>query len=272
MAPARHRLIVSYDGARFAGWQRQTNAPSVQETLEAALGELLGQSVSVLGASRTDAGVHARGQSAHLDLPRPFPLRGLIHGTNHFLPPQVRVLAAQQMIDGFHARRSAAAKEYRYRMMRLPVLSPLDAPYVLGVDEDLDVAAMRVAARSLVGEHDFGAFARTGGSHRHTRRTVFALGLEQQGPELVLWVRGDGFLRGMVRAVVGTLLEVGRGTRAVGDVASLLEGGTRGEAGPSAPAHGLVLERVFYGARWRPVSSAGLELPEVEGATGGVWV
>lgn len=250
MAQARVRLIVSYDGAPFSGWQRQTNAPTVQEALEAALGELLGQAVVVLGASRTDAGVHARGQSAHLDLPRPFPLRGLVHGTNHFLPPEVRVLAAQEMHDGFHARRSAVAKEYRYRMMRLPVVSPLDAPYVLGVDEDLDLQAMRVAAHRLVGEHDFASFARAGGSHRHTRRTIFAIGLDEHGPELVLWVRGDGFLRGMVRALAGTLIEVGLGRRGVEDVAALLGGGARGDAGPTAPAHGLTLEMVFYPPRW----------------------
>lgn len=268
----RYRLIVSYDGAPFAGWQRQPNAPTVQETLETALAAVLGESVTTIGASRTDTGVHARGQALHLDLQRPFPLRGLIHGTNHQLPPSIRVLAAHQVPPAFHARRSAAAKEYRYRLIRARVLSPLDAPYALGVDENLNAAAMRDGAQRLLGEHDFGAFAKSGGSHGHSRRTIFGAGFDECGPELELWVRGNGFLRGMVRAIVGTLLEVGRGRRSPVDLEALLRGGSRGEAGPTAPAHALVLTRVFYGERWRALRAEGIELEEVDGPGGVRWL
>jgi tRNA pseudouridine38-40 synthase len=261
------RLIVSYQGAAFAGWQRQANAIAVQEVLEDALARLLATPVRVIGASRTDAGVHARGQAAHVDPPAAagaFPLHGLVHGTNRLLPAAVRVLAAHAMPPGFHARRLASAKEYSYRMSRAGVLSPLDAPYALRVPARLDVAAMRRAAAALAGRHDFSAFAITGGSHTHPFRTLTSAVLEEAGEELCFRVVGDGFLRGMVRRLVGTLLDVGDGRRAPEDLAALLAGaGARGsagaaaasaaEAGPKAPSHGLVLERVFYPPQWQPL-------------------
>src|SRR6202023_619410 len=152
------RLIVSYRGAAYAGWQRQDNALAVQEVLEEALGRLLGSPVRAVGASRTDAGVHARGQAAHLEpaaAVADWPLRGLVHGTNHLLPDDVRVLAADRMAAGFHARRAARGKEYCYRLSRAAVVSPLDAPYVLQVPARIDAAAMAAAASALVGRHDF---------------------------------------------------------------------------------------------------------------------
>jgi tRNA pseudouridine38-40 synthase len=245
------RLIVSYRGTAYAGWQRQDNALSVQEVLEAALARLVGTPVWVVGASRTDAGVHARGQAAHLEPPaavEKWPLRGLVHGTNHLLPEDVRVLAADRMAGGFHARRSARGKEYRYRLSRAEVLSPLDAPYAVQVPARIDVAAMRLAAACLVGRHDFSAFALAGGAHTQPFRTISLAELEdvEGSEEIQFRIVGDGFLRGMVRALVGTLLEVGLDKRAPQEVAALLSGGERGAAGPTAPPHGLVLERVFY--------------------------
>jgi len=242
------RLTVSYRGERYAGWQRQENAVAVQQVLEEALAQLLGEPVRVTGASRTDAGVHARGQV--VSLVADAVAGALVHGTNERLPEDVRVLAAAPAPAGFHARKHASAKEYRYRLDRAPVLSPLDAPFVVRVDPGLDVAAMREAAALLVGRHDFSAFAKLGGSETHPFRRLDLAEWRAEGDELTFVVVGEGFLRGMVRALVGTMLEVGRGRRTVASFADLLSGRSRAEAGPNAPAHGLVLERVEYPAEW----------------------
>jgi tRNA pseudouridine38-40 synthase len=246
-----YRLTVSYRGGAYAGWQRQENAVAVQEVLEGALAGLLGGPVRVVGASRTDAGVHARGQVAHLELPAPFSERGLVHGTNHRLPEDVRVLAAAAMPDGFHARKHARGKEYLYRLSRAPVLSPLDRPFVAPVPHRIDVDRLAAATALLPGRHDFSAFALAGGGHGQPFRTVFSAGWEEVGDELRLRITGDGFLRGMVRALVGTLIDVGLGRRGTEDFAALLSGRPRAAAGPTAPAHALVLERVFYPPAWR---------------------
>ena len=244
-----YRLLLSYRGTAYAGWQRQENAFTVQQAVEEALERLLGESgqpVRIVGASRTDAGVHARGQAAHLELARPFPERGLVHGTNHHLPEDVRVMAAAAMPEGFHARKHALGKEYVYRLSRAPILSPLDSPFVVPVPAAVDVERMARAAASLAGRHDFSAFALAGGSHTQPFRRIFSARWEEAGEELRLRVVGEGFLRGMVRALVGTLVEVGTGKRSPESFAALLAGRPRPEAGPTAPAHGLVLERVLY--------------------------
>jgi tRNA pseudouridine38-40 synthase len=252
----RVRLTVSYRGAAYAGWQFQANALTVQEVLERALASLLQTPVRVVGAGRTDAGVHARGQVAHFEQPAAaahLALRTLVHGTNHWLPADVRVLAAHRMPEGFHARRAARGKEYSYRLSRADVLSPLDAPYVLQVPTRLAVAPMRLAVAALPGRHDFSAFAQAGGSHAQPFRTVESATLEGDGEELCFRIVADGFLRGMVRALVGTLLDVGLGRRSPADFAALLGGADRPASGPNVPAHGLVLEKVFYSAVWKPL-------------------
>ena len=248
------RLILSYRGTRYAGWQRQENALAVQQVVEEALGRLLGPAAGetprITGASRTDAGVHARGQAAHLELARPFPLRGLVHGTNHHLPGDVCVLAAREMAAGFHARRSALGKEYRYRLSRAEVLSPLDAPFAVPAPREIDPGRLREAAALLPGRHDFSAFTLAGAAPGDRHRRIDAADWTEEGDELRFRVIGEGFLRGMVRGLVGTMIEVGTGRRSVASFARLLEGAERGEAGPTAPARGLVLERVIYGPEW----------------------
>ena len=246
-APA-WRLTVSYVGERYAGWQRQDNALAVQQVLEEALARLLGRPARVNGAGRTDAGVHARGQV--VSLVADAAAGALVHGVNAELPADVRVLAAAPAPPGFHARRHALRKEYRYHLRREAVLSPLEAPFAVRADPRLDVAAMSAAAALLVGRHDFSAFARTGGSETDPFRRLDLAEWDEEGDALTFRVAGDGFLRGMVRALVGTLLEVGSGRRSVASFAALLAGRSRAEAGPSAPAHGLVLQRVDYPAEW----------------------
>ncbi len=257
-----YRLILSYRGSAYAGWQRQDNALAVQQVVEEALARWLAPAddpaarpIRVVGASRTDAGVHARGQTAHLVLEggagRLVPLKGLVHGTNRFLPEDVRVMAAESVAEGFDARKHAAGKEYRYRLSHAPILSPLDAPFVVRVAGRVDLTALRAATAHLPGRHDFSAFALAGGAHTRPFRTVTGAEWVDRGDEIVFRITGDGFLRGMVRSLVGTLLEVARGRRSPAAFAELLGGRPRSEAGPTAPARGLVLQRVEYPEAWR---------------------
>lgn len=242
----RYRLTLSYCGGAYSGWQRQPNALTVQEILETALSELTGERVVVTGAGRTDAGVHARGQVVHFDLARDFAPSGLVHGTNYFLPADVRVLAAAPAPPRFHARFSAVAKEYRYRLVRARVVPPRWTPFAVSVREALDLERLAAATLYLPGRHDFAAFARSGGAHTTTVRTVHRAAWADEPPFLELAIVGDGFLRGMVRGLVGTLLEVAEGKRDVATFARLLAGAGRDAAGPTAPAHGLTLENVDY--------------------------
>ncbi|MEO6195059.1 MAG: tRNA pseudouridine(38-40) synthase TruA [Thermoanaerobaculia bacterium] len=250
-----YRLTLAYRGTAYAGWQRQENALGVQQVVEEALERLLGRPARIVGASRTDAGVHARGQAAHLELADPFPERGLVHGTNRHLPADVRVLAAAAMPPGFHARKHAAGKEYLYRLGRAAVLSPLDSLFMAPAPAGIDPERMARAADLLPGRHDFSAFALAGGSHGQPFRRIFSARWEARpeegNGELAFRVVGEGFLRGMVRALVGTLIEVGSGKRSVESFAALLAGQPRSAAGPTAPAHGLTLQQVFYPPEWR---------------------
>lgn len=250
-----YRLIISYDGAPYAGWQRQKNASTVQASIENSLSRLLDRPIVVHGAGRTDAGVHARGQVAHFRLPGTFPLEGLVHGGNHRLRQDIRMLAAHRMSPTFHARKSALAKEYRYRLYRGREISPLDAPYCLRVPPDIRIDAIRRALTHLPGRHDFTAFALAGGSHGQPFRRLMSAELLASGRHLELRFIGEGFLRGMVRSLVGTLLEIGMGRRDHRSMGELLRGRPRHEAGPTAAAHGLTLYQVFYDHLWQPLES-----------------
>ena len=241
-----YRLTLSYRGAGYAGWQRQPNALGVQQVVEEALAALVGEEVRVVGASRTDAGVHALGQVVHLDLSRPWPTSALVHGTNRHLPPDIRVLEAAEAPPGFHARRDAIAKCYRYQLSRASVIVPLESPFTVAASADLDLALLAAGARAIEGRHDFSAFARSGGAHTQPFRTVFRAHFLEEGERLTFRIIGDGFLRGMVRALIGTLLQVAAERLSIADFEGLLGGASRSEAGPNAKARGLVLQRVYY--------------------------
>jgi tRNA pseudouridine38-40 synthase len=243
---------VAYLGASFAGWQRQARARTVQGVLENALETLYGQPVTVVGAGRTDAGVHAAGQVAHLVPPRSIPPRGVARALNSLLPEDVRVLRAWVVPEAFHARRSALGKRYRYRLAWGATLLPWEAQRRWQVSYPLDTAAMATTLGCVPGEHDFAAFALSGHSGHGARGTVRVLTrahLSHRGRRLDIVLEGDGFLRGMVRRIVGALVEVGRGAQDSAWFAALLRDPLTRPAAPTAPAHGLTLERVFYGRK-----------------------
>jgi tRNA pseudouridine38-40 synthase len=241
------KLTISYDGTRFVGWQYQAEGQSIQGVLEEVLARIEGAPVSVQGAGRTDAGVHALAQVASVRLASPLDLATLGRALNAQLPGDIRVTAVEEAAPGFHARFSATSKTYRYQVRNAPIVSPFERAYVWHVPERLDAAAMAGAARTLVGTHDFAAFRSTGSATTSTIRTMTRSTIDCDTSGLITYeIAGDGFLRHMVRAVVGTLVDVGRGWREPASVQALLETGHRGQAGPTAPPHGLFLVRVDY--------------------------
>jgi tRNA pseudouridine38-40 synthase len=246
----RHvRLVVEYDGTSLCGWQRQANGPTVQQHLEEALGKLLGHDAPVVGASRTDAGVHARGQIASFRTERPIPLVGIRRGLNTLLPEAIAVRDAAEVADDFHPRFSATGKHYRYTILARADRSPRWRDRAWHVHETLAVPAMQAAAMHLVGEHDFSAFRAAGCTAKSAIRRIdsIALCIGRADAELVeVDVRGNAFLRQMIRIVVGTLVEVGIAKRAPAEVAEILASRDRTHAGVTAPAHGLELVAVAY--------------------------
>ena len=243
----RIRLTLEYDGTDFVGWQRQPNGRSIQAVLEAALAEFLRAPVTAAAAGRTDAGVHAMGQVVAFDAPRALPAKAYVRGLSSFLPGDVAVTAADEVPDTFDPRRWATGKRYRYLVSRRPARAPLLRRTHWEVFAPLDIEAMRAAASALLGTHDFSSFRAADCEAPHARRTLRTLDLHVEGEVLRIEVEGTAFLKHMVRNVVGSLVEVGRGKRPPGWVAEVLVAEDRTLAGPTAPAHGLTLVEVTYG-------------------------
>jgi tRNA pseudouridine38-40 synthase len=251
------RLVLAYDGTEFGGWQRQPRGITVQGTLEAALGKIVGETVRVYGSGRTDAGVHALHQVANFKTGCRIPCRNLIKALNDLLPPTIRVKGADEVPHDFHARYHVRSKTYRYRILQAPVCSPFLWRFVYHYPFPLDVAPMAEAARQLEGEHDFTSFAGSeghGGSEDESERepsrvrTIFRSSIIRRPATsmLIYEVQGSGFLHHMVRNIVGTLIEVGRGKLSAADVPRILAARDRTRAGPTAPACGLCLVKVEY--------------------------
>jgi len=239
--PRRIRITLAYDGTEFHGWQIQPGLPTIQGTLEEILGGMEGKPVHVAGSGRTDAGVHALAQVAAFTIENPIPADNLRRAVNRLLPPAIRVLNAEEVHMDFHPRFDAVAKTYRYTLFRAEICPPFEYRYVHHHPYPLDEPRMIEAARIFEGEHDFSPFAATDDRDEEgkcTVRTIFNSQLERTGDRLVYTVRGSGFLKHMVRNLVGTLLEIGRGN---------IDGGTLPEkSGPTAPAKGLTMVSVEY--------------------------
>ncbi|MGH9494819.1 MAG: tRNA pseudouridine(38-40) synthase TruA [Candidatus Sulfotelmatobacter sp.] len=251
------KLILAYDGSEFSGWQVQPDADTVQGTLASAIGRVTGEKVLPQGSGRTDAGVHALAQVVTFVTESSVPTENFVKALNDVLPASVRALESIEVPAGFHARHSARAKTYRYRIYREAICPPFLARYVWHYPYPLDVKAMEQAAGLVVGEKDFTSFAavdpergRDGGQVSNVR-TIFSSSFTAcsgpPGAELVYTVRGSGFLHHMVRNLVGTFILVGKGTLQAEDVTRILEARNRSAAGATAPASGLYLMGVEYG-------------------------
>jgi tRNA pseudouridine38-40 synthase len=245
----RIKLTVSYDGTEFHGWQVQPGLPTIQGTLEEIFAQVEGSPVPVTGSGRTDAGVHALAQVAAVTIENPIPCENLVKALNRLLPQSIRVLQADEVGAEFHPRFDAVAKTYEYRMFRDAICPPFERLYVYHRPYPLDEEAMCAAAPLLQGEHDFTAFAAADEKdelgHSKVRR-VFASEMRRDGARLVYRVRGSGFLKHMVRNIMGVLLEIGKGNLTEADLRARLEPGCGTRPGPAAPARGLFLMGVEY--------------------------
>lgn len=240
------RLDICYDGTRYRGWQRLSgDGNTIQGKLETALSRILGQSIEISGSGRTDAGVHAKGQVASFHCQGPVDCDALLKDLRRYLPEDIGILRCTHASPRFHARLNAKEKTYCYRIWNSDMPCVFERRYVAAFPEELDVAAMEAAAAYLVGEHDFSAFCANAKMKKSTVRYIRSLDIRRCGEEVRITVTGNGFLQGMVRILVGTLIEVGRGVRSAESIPYLF-GGKRADAGFMAPAQGLCLQEVFY--------------------------
>ncbi len=243
------KLVLAYDGTEFHGWQRQAGVRTVQAEVEEVLRRVLRHPLVVRGASRTDAGVHARGQVATVTTGSPIPTGNLRRAAGCRLPPDIALLDVAEVPAGFDATRDAVSKLYRYRIHNAAYrpVACLAQRYAWHVWYPLDLDRLKAAARRLVGTHDFAAFASPGAERATTVRTVRGITVQVRGPEVVLDVEGDGFLYNQVRNMVGTLIEVARGHWPPERVDTILAARDRAQAGPTAPPQGLCLQWIRYG-------------------------
>lgn len=240
------KLTLAYDGSAYVGWQLQPNGMSVQQRLEEALCQLTGVFHRIHSSGRTDAGVHARGMVCHFVTERKLPLSAWREGVNRFLPNDIAVRSAEKVSADFHARFSARGKRYRYSLLLDPVRSPLDRNTCWRIQSPIDVDLMTKTAAAFVGNHDFAAFRGAGCSARTTLREVYSVNFHRQDNYLHIDISGSGFLRHMVRMMVGTLVDVGRGKRPPEVIRRMLDAPESAGPAVTAPAHGLCLINVWY--------------------------
>ena len=249
------KLVLAYDGTGYAGWQRQLGQPTIQQIVEEAIARLTQAPAILHGAGRTDAGVHAEGMTANFQTESVIPLSGLVKGLNSMLPEAIRVLAAEKVAHDFHARYNARGKVYEYTFMATEIMPPCLRLYAAQLRAPFACAAVRLCLPMLIGTHDFSSFEATGSrdmemtSGKGAVRTIFSARLAEEGKDgevYRLTIAGDGFLRHMVRNIVGTLFAVGRGRLTPLDFQEIVAARDRTLAGATAPAKGLTLKRVLY--------------------------
>lgn len=241
-----YRLLIQYDGTRYDGWQRQkTTGSTIQGKIEDVLGRMTGERVEIKGASRTDAGVHARGQVANVHLPDEYTAEEIRDYLNRYLPEDIGVLEVKEVSDRFHSRLNAGEKTYLYRISTNTIKNVFERKYIYDLDQPLDVERMEEAAQYLIGEHDFQSFC--GKKMKKTAvRRLYAVEFKQLKGELQIYYRGSGFLYNMVRILTGTLIEVGLYEREPESVKEILRARERAQAGHTAPAKGLCLLKIQF--------------------------
>ena len=253
MDAVKLKLTIAYDGSNYAGWQVQKTGIGIQQKVEEAFGKLFPSVRRIHSSSRTDTGVHALGMIAHVDIPSAelkMPIAKVALALNAFLPEDIRILSAVKCKADFHARFDATGKQYRFFIWNHIAMNPLLRHTAWHVPQQLDLAAMRSATKLFIGKHDFKSFAATRNYEMEsTIRTLTRCDLKRNGPLLTFFIEGDGFLYKMCRGIVGTLVQLGRGKFNAKDIKAMLEARDRRVAGMTAPAHGLVLWKVFYGKR-----------------------
>lgn len=242
----RIKLVVAYDGTDYCGFQVQNNGPTIEGELNRVLSELFGEDIRVIGASRTDSGVHAYCNVAVFDTEARMPAEKMIYAINQRLPEDIRVQSSCEVAATFHPRHTDSRKTYEYRIYNTGVQNPMKRRYALWDYHNLNVDKMKEAACYLVGEHDFKSFCSVDTQVENTVRTIYDLAVTQTGEDIVISVCGNGFLYNMVRIIAGTLLEVGKGKIEPNAMAQILEAKDRQASGPTAPAHGLTLVKYEF--------------------------
>lgn len=241
------KLEIEYDGTRYSGWQRQKNSLSIEETVENAVRKITKEDIKLIGSSRTDSGVHAKGQVANFNTLASIPVDRFSYAINTKLPKDIVVLNACEVPMDFHARYSCKGKRYSYMILNREFTSPLLRNYAAHCSYKLDLESMKSAAEHFLGTHDFEAFRSTGSSVKTSVRTVSLIQLEKQDNDIIkMFIEADGFLYNMVRIIAGTLMEVGRGRISPNSIPSIIESKNRDLAGKTAPAQGLYLEKIYY--------------------------
>ena len=239
------KITIQYNGANYCGWQKQPDSLGIQGTIEKAIYDITKESVKIIGSGRTDSGVHALGQVANFNIESSIPTEKIPNALNDKLPKDISIIGCEQVDDEFHSRYSAKGKRYRYLIYNSPYRSPIYKDTSYHVKYDLDFEKMCKEAKSLVGEHDFKGFMSSGSSVKDTVRTIYDVKLTKEEDLIVVEVEGNGFLYNMVRIIVGTLVDIGRG-RINDSLVDIIDSKSRSKTGHTAPAHGLFLKKVYY--------------------------
>lgn len=240
------KLLLEYDGTNYCGWQRQKNGVSIEETVETAVSRIAAEDIKLIGSSRTDAKVHAKGQVANFITSSSIPVERLPYAINSKLPMDIAVVDAIEVPMDFHSRYSSKGKKYSYRILNRKFPSPLLRNYACYCSYDLNFQTMKAAADCFLGKHDFSAFRSTGSSVKTSVRTITNVELLYEDDMIIMFIEADGFLYNMVRIIAGTLIEVGMGKIPYENVPAIIESRNRSLAGKTAPPQGLCLEKIYY--------------------------